>query len=62
MAEPKEADKMNILLLIEKKLVTRVDDFRFANRIPTRTEAMRRLLELGLAQTEKRPPKAKGKK
>jgi metal-responsive CopG/Arc/MetJ family transcriptional regulator len=59
MAQPTEGGKMNVLLLVEKKLLERVDDFRFAQRIPTRAEAMRRLIELGLVSAK---PKAKAKK
>jgi hypothetical protein len=62
MAKPTEGEKMNVLLLMEKKLISRVDDFRFANRIPTRTKAMRQLIELGLASGKARAKKAKTKK
>ena len=34
-------------------LVTAIDDFRFANRVPSRAEAIRRLIELGLEATKK---------
>ena len=62
MAEPKEGAKMNVLLLMEKKLVSRVDDYRFGNRIPTRTEAIRKLIELGLAAGKRQPKKAAKKR
>ena len=51
MAKPEEGSKMNVLLLMEKDLLAKVDDFRFSNRIPTRAEAMRRLIQMGLART-----------
>lgn len=33
---------------VPRELLERVDDFRFANRIPSRAEAVRRLVEDGL--------------
>ena len=61
MGEPAEGGKMNVLLLVEKTLLDQVDDFRFANRIASRAEAMRQLIQLGLAQTGKpRAPRKKG--
>lgn len=62
MAEPTEGGKMNVLLLMDKKVLEQVDDFRFAQRIPTRAEAMRRLIDLGLALAKPRAKKAKAKK
>lgn len=37
------------LLQIDPGLIDRIDDYRFAHRISSRAEAMRRLLALGLA-------------
>ncbi len=37
-----------ITMVFTKDLLERVEDFRYENRIPTRTEAIRRLLEDGL--------------
>jgi metal-responsive CopG/Arc/MetJ family transcriptional regulator len=37
-----------IILLIEPDLLQAIDDFRYARRIPARSEAMRVLLQLGL--------------
>jgi metal-responsive CopG/Arc/MetJ family transcriptional regulator len=59
MGEPAEGGKMNVLLLLEKNVLARVDDFRFANRINTRAEAMRQLIEIGLAQSTKKATAAK---
>lgn len=54
MSEPAEGGQMNVLLLLKKNVLARVDDFRFANRINTRAEAMRQLIEMGLAQSTKK--------
>jgi len=52
-------DKPRILLTVDDNLLKRVDDFRFENRINTRSETLRRLLEEALAQYEKKPGKPK---
>ncbi len=43
-------DKPRVLLTLDEDLLERIDDFRYENRIPARSEAMRRLLELALKQ------------
>ena len=45
--------KPQILLTLDKDLLNRIEDFRFGNRIPTRSDAIRRLLEAGLANYER---------
>jgi metal-responsive CopG/Arc/MetJ family transcriptional regulator len=50
-------EKPKILITLEDDLLTRIDDFRFGNRINSRSEAIRRLIEEGLKVTE--PPKSK---
>lgn len=40
--------KPKILITLEGDLLTRIDDFRFENRINSRSEAIRRLIEEGL--------------
>ena len=48
------SDKPKLLLVIEKELLEKVDDYRFDNRIPSRAEAVRELLRKGLeAETQK---------
>ena len=37
-----------ITLVLTDDLLKRVDDYRYENRIPTRAEAVRKLLEKGL--------------
>ena len=43
---------------MEDDLIKRIDDFRFDNRINSRSEAVRQLIEAGLATTK---PKSKKK-
>jgi metal-responsive CopG/Arc/MetJ family transcriptional regulator len=49
-------EKRNILnFQADEELAKRLDDFRFDNRINTRSEAIRRLLEEALKKYEKQP-------
>jgi metal-responsive CopG/Arc/MetJ family transcriptional regulator len=41
-------EKPKIILVMEEDLLTRIDDFRFENRINSRSEAIRRLIDEGL--------------
>jgi metal-responsive CopG/Arc/MetJ family transcriptional regulator len=43
-------------------LLKRIDDYRYENRIPSRSEAMRRLIEKGLQTQEKKEGKHKSKR
>jgi metal-responsive CopG/Arc/MetJ family transcriptional regulator len=52
-------EKPKILITMEDELLTRIDDFRFENRINSRSEAVRQLIEEGLKKSN--PPKAKKK-
>jgi len=50
--------KKNILnFAIDDDLMKRVDDFRFENRINSRSEALRRLIEESLQKYEKKQKK-----
>ena len=44
-------------MVFTEDLLKRVEDYRYENRIPTRTEAIRRLLEEALKKYEKKPKK-----
>ena len=44
--------KPRILLTIDHKLIERIDDFRFENRINSRSEAIRRLIDEALKKYE----------
>jgi len=50
-------DKPRILLTVEKDLLERIDDFRFENRIHSRSEAIRRLIDESLKKYEKKAKK-----
>lgn len=47
------SDKPKILFVIDQELLKRIDDFRFDNRIASRSEAVRQLIEAGLATKTK---------
>lgn len=42
------ADKPKIIFAMEEDLLKRIDDYRFENRVNSRSEAIRRLIEEGL--------------
>lgn len=46
-------DKPRILLTVEEDLLERIDDYRYENRIPARSVAIRRLIEEALKRYEK---------
>jgi hypothetical protein len=47
-------DKPKVLLILDDDLLKRIDDYRYENRIPARTEAIRRLIDKSLSQYEKK--------
>ena len=46
-------DKPKVFIVLGKGLLERIEDFRYSNRIPTRSQAIRRLIEEGLKRYEK---------
>jgi metal-responsive CopG/Arc/MetJ family transcriptional regulator len=52
-------DKPKILFVLDEDLLRRINDFRFNNRIETKSEAIRRLLEEALKKYESRPQQKK---
>ena len=46
--------KPRILLTVDDKLIKRIDDFRFENRINSRSEAIRKLIKESLKKYEKK--------
>jgi metal-responsive CopG/Arc/MetJ family transcriptional regulator len=50
-------EKPKILITLEDSLLTRIDDFRYDSRIPSRSEAIRRLIEEGLKNYKPKPEK-----
>lgn len=49
-----ETPKRYISVLFEKDTLAAIDDFRYKNRFPSRTEAIRWLIEYALKQKPKR--------
>ena len=47
-------EKPILTFAIDKELLKRINDFRFENRIETRSEAIRLLVEKGLKDYEKK--------
>ena len=54
-------EKPKILITMEEELLTHIDDFRFNNRINSRSEAIRQLIEAGLNVSGSTKSKAKKK-
>lgn len=50
-------NKPQILLTVDNDLLERIEDFRYSNRIPTRSEAIRRLIEEALKKQHKKSSK-----
>ena len=40
---------------MDPKLVERIEDYRYARRIPSRAEAIRQLIDAGLAKESSKP-------
>lgn len=50
-------DKPILTFAADKKLLDRINDFRFENRIESKSEAIRILVERGLKESEKKTNK-----
>jgi hypothetical protein len=50
VAAPKKIER--IITPMPRRLLERIEDFRYAQRIPTRAQAIRRLLEIGLKHAD----------
>ena len=44
--------KPQILLTLDEELLERIEDYRYGNRIPTRSEAIRRLIKKALKEDD----------
>jgi len=57
MARPKlgDSESKRLQMVITEDEVKAIDDWQFANRVPTRSEAIRRLCRMALIQEELRP-------
>ena len=49
---PKDPDP-RVIVPIPKELIKQIDEYRWANRIPSRAEAIRQLVKLGLQHAPK---------
>lgn len=45
--------KPQVLLTLDEELLKRIEDYRYENRIPTRSEAIRSLIKKGLNKQDK---------
>jgi metal-responsive CopG/Arc/MetJ family transcriptional regulator len=52
-------EKPKILFVADEDLIEKIEDFRYENRIPTRSEAIRKLIENGLKVKPRKPKKKK---
>ena len=50
-------EKPKIILVMENDLITRIDDFRFENRVNSRSAAIRRLITEALEKYQKQDKK-----
>ena len=52
-------DKPKVLLILDDELLERIDDYRYGNRIPSRNEAIRRLIIESIEKYEHQVKKTK---
>lgn len=50
-------DKIFVNIQLHKEMLALIDDYRFKNRIPSRAEAVRKLIEMGLSGSKRQPQK-----
>ena len=54
-AKRKEPPDPRVIIPMPKDLIAQIDDYRWANRIPSRAEAIRQLVKEGLKAPKARP-------
>lgn len=54
-------NKPKILLILDEDMLEKIEDFRFSNRIPSRAEAIRKLIDEGLKHIKEKNPGSEGK-
>jgi metal-responsive CopG/Arc/MetJ family transcriptional regulator len=54
----KEGLTEKVQIMVPPSLIQQIDDWRFANRVTSRSRAMRKLLALALVNEEKGPAEA----
>lgn len=52
------SEKPKILFVADEDIIRRIDDYRFENRINSKSEAIRRLLDEALRKNEKKKIKS----
>jgi hypothetical protein len=57
-----ESASVRVITPMPKSLLAAIDDYRFAQRTPSRAEAIRRLIEAGLRAEAAPAPKAPARK
>lgn len=53
----KDPEPLRIIILMNKRLIDQIDDFRFEHRMTSRAEAIRQLIKAGLQQSKERRPR-----
>lgn len=59
---PTEKPRYTITLTLDEEMLKRIDDFRFENRFPNRTQATLELIRIGIEALEEQQKKAQKKK
>ena len=55
MIQKPRPEPERVIIPMDPKLVERIEDYRYARRIPSRAEAIRQLIEAGLAKENNKP-------
>lgn len=55
-------EKPRYTITLDEEMLKKIDDFRFENRFPNRTQATLELIRIGIEELEKRQKKAQKKK
>lgn len=55
-------EKPRYTITLDEEMLKKIDDFRFENRYPNRTQATLELIRIGIEELEKRQKKAQKKK
>ena len=53
MGRTVDVKEIRLVLMVEPELINRIEDYRYSNRIPSRSETIRRLLEDALTRAER---------
>lgn len=53
-------EKPRVSVTLDEEMLKRIDDYRFANRIGSRSQALNELIKLGIEELEKQLEKEEG--